>query len=288
MPAAEVAVDADLVRRLLAASAPELASAAVRLVAEGWDNVVHRVGDDHCVRMPRRASAVELLENEWRWLRELAPLVSVATPLPLLRGEPGEGYPFPWLLCRWVTGSVVAALPMSERDSLATDLAGALTSLHAVVAPGDAPVNPWRGVPIAERDAVVRPRILAWDGDRDVLLRAWDEAVAAPVHPGPARWLHGDPHPFNLVQAGGRLSGILDFGDVTGGDPASDLATAWWTFGPEGRRAFRERVDAAGRHDPHVWTRARGWAASFASAMEPGSPLDAVAHHTAAQLALAD
>ena len=45
------------------------------------------------------------------------------------------------------------------------------------------------------------------------------------------------------------------------------------------------RSDASGAYDPYVWTRAAGWAASFASAMAPGSPLEPVAHHIAHELA---
>ena len=89
------------------------------------------------------------------------------------------------------------------------------------------------------------------------------------------------------MQVGGRLSGLVDWGDVTGGDPANDLATAWWTFDPEQRRAFRARLNADGSpYDDAVWLRAAAWAAAFAALMAPGSPLHPVAEHTARQLVL--
>jgi aminoglycoside phosphotransferase (APT) family kinase protein len=37
-------------------------------------------------------------------------------------------------------------------------------------------------------------------------------------------WLDGDLHPGNMLVIGGRLSGVIDFGDLTSGDPATDLA----------------------------------------------------------------
>jgi aminoglycoside phosphotransferase (APT) family kinase protein len=84
-------------------------------------------------------------------------------------------------------------------------------------------------------------------------------------------WLHGDPHPGNLVAAEGRLTGLLDFGDMTAGDPACDLATAWLTFDAAGRAAFRDRADALadarGPLDPGRWRRAAGWALAMASAL---------------------
>ncbi|WP_158372022.1 phosphotransferase [Cellulosimicrobium cellulans] len=99
----------------------------------------------------------------------------------------------------------------------------------------------------------------------------WRDALLAPAWPGPLVWLHGDPHPGNLVAAGGHLAGLLDFGDMTAGDPACDLATAWLTFDARGRAAFRARADAVadarGPLDPGRWRRAAGWALVMASAL---------------------
>ena len=44
MPAAEVDVSADLVRRLLADQHPDLASLPVSFLASGWDNAMYRLG----------------------------------------------------------------------------------------------------------------------------------------------------------------------------------------------------------------------------------------------------
>jgi aminoglycoside phosphotransferase (APT) family kinase protein len=108
-------------------------------------------------------------------------------------------------------------------------------------------------------------------GARARLDAVWRDALLAPAWPGPLVWLHGDPHPGNLVAAGGHLAGLLDFGDMTAGDPACDLATAWLTFDAHGRAAFRARADAVadarGPLDPGRWRRAAGWALVMASAL---------------------
>ena len=44
---------------------------------------------------------------------------------------------------------------------------------------------------------------------------------------GPPVWIHGDLHPCNLLVTDGRLSAVLDFGNLTAGDPATDLSVAW-------------------------------------------------------------
>ena len=75
-------------------------------------------------------------------------------------------------------------------------------------------------------------------------------------------WIHGDLHPGNLLTAHGRLSGIIDFGDVTAGDPAYDLAVAWLAFDPAGRERFLAAT--GGGYDAPTWRRAHAWAASIA------------------------
>ena len=68
MPAAEVDVPAGLVRRLLAGQHPDLASLPVSFLANGWDNVLYRLGSRLLVRLPRRALGAEIIVNEQRWL----------------------------------------------------------------------------------------------------------------------------------------------------------------------------------------------------------------------------
>ena len=68
MPAAEVDIDVDLVRRLVASQFPELADRRVAPLASGWDNALFRLGDDLVVRLPRRQLGVPLIEHEQRWL----------------------------------------------------------------------------------------------------------------------------------------------------------------------------------------------------------------------------
>jgi aminoglycoside phosphotransferase (APT) family kinase protein len=65
----------------------------------------------------------------------------------------------------------------------------------------------------------------------DVVRRAWDQALAAPTDVEPT-WIHGDLHPRNILVDRGRLSAVIDWGDVTRGDPATDLAAIWMLFPP--------------------------------------------------------
>jgi aminoglycoside phosphotransferase (APT) family kinase protein len=116
-----------------------------------------------------------------------------------------------------------------------------------------------------------------------------DLGVSAPRWHGEPLWLHGDPHPLNLITDGHRLTGLIDFGDITAGDPASDLATAWLTFDDQGRRHFRAAYAESARADEGLWARSRGWAAVLAVAFLTGGgthgALQDVARHAVRQLA---
>ena len=289
-PPATFAVDLDLARRLVddqyAAHDRVGARGGLTHVGYGWDNALVRLGTELVLRLPVRDEAAPLIEKEARWLAEAVAPLAVATSVPVFVGTPTDYYPYPWQVCRWIDGWVVAAVPVAERGALVEPLADALAALHRP-APADAPDNEYRGVPLGPRAEIVAARIERWHGPRDGLRRAWAAAVPAPAWTGPSYWVHGDPHPLNLLvsEDGRRLAGIIDFGDLTYGDPACDLATAWWCFGPEDHARFRARLDATGRYDAHVWTRAAGWAASLASNMEAGCGLlEDVALHTAEQL----
>ncbi len=74
-----------------------------------------------------------------------------------------------------------------------------------------------------------------------------------------------------MLGAGGELCGVVDFGDLCSGDPATDLAAAWLVFDTEGRRVFSDTLEAGRPTDPDTWQRARGWALGMGSAMAAGS-----------------
>jgi len=80
-PPAEVTIDLPLVRALIEEQHNDLAHLPLTDIGEGWDNRLFRLGDDLAVRVPRRAISAALIEQEQRWLPQLAPQL----PLPNCR-----------------------------------------------------------------------------------------------------------------------------------------------------------------------------------------------------------
>ncbi len=98
------------------------------------------------------------------------------------------------------------------------------------------------GVPLAGRSEVLLRQLETTAlPEPDVLRRHWDRLVATPAWSGPPLWLHGDPHPGNVLVRAGTVSAVIDFGDLTAGDPATDLALAWLAFDRAARDLLRMR-----------------------------------------------
>jgi len=87
--------------------------------------------------------------------------------------------------------------------------------------------------------------------------------------------VHGDLHPANVLVHEGRISAVIDFGDITSGDPATDLSVGWMMFDHRERVTLRESV---GDVDEDTWARARGWALALAVAILAGSADNQVMH----------
>jgi aminoglycoside phosphotransferase (APT) family kinase protein len=279
-PAAELEIDEELVRHLLHEQQPELADLTVQIVANGWDNVVVRLGDDLSIRLPRRQASADLVLHEQQWLPELAPLLPLPIPAPVYAGVPDDRFPWPWSIGPWLPGEAASTAPPSDPQATAVVLANFVAALHRP-APADAPTNPFRGVHLQQRAEAVdqRTALLSDQIPARQVLSVWNDLRSTAPWTGPALWLHGDLHPSNMLTHEGRLSAVIDFGDITSGDPATDLAVAWMMFEPADRATFRETAAI----DDDTWRRAAGWALNLSLAYMTGddsTSMPAIGRHT--------
>ncbi len=274
-PEAEVDIHDTLVRGLLRDQHADLADLPLTFLDRGWDNTLYRLGKDYIVRLPRRQVAAQLIENEQRWLPELAARLPIAIPAPVRIGRPALGFPWCWSIVAWFGGETADLAEPAPSEALA--LSSLLKALHQA-APPDAPVNDVRGVPIADRAAPFLERVERLRPKTDLLTDAvmtvWEDARSAPDFTD-ARWLHGDLHARNVLVQDGKITGIIDWGDTTSGDVATDLASLWMLFDDA---AFRQ--EALAHYDPTAdeVRRAKGWAVMFGVVLLDTGLVDFPAH----------
>jgi aminoglycoside phosphotransferase (APT) family kinase protein len=260
-PTADIVIDLPIVSALLQEQHRDLAELPLTEIGEGWDNKLFRLGSELLVRLPRRAASAALIEHEQRWLPSLSRRLPLPVPVPLRAGHPGVGFPWSWSVAHWFPGETALRAPLEDPATAAVVVARFLHALHEP-APADAPKNPWRGVPLTARAKTLQEH-LNQVGDlvnRGAVLDLWERVVLTPPRAGAPVWIHGDLHPGNLVVSNGRLSAVIDFGDLCAGDPATDLAVAWMLLPQSARSIFRSAYGAPGAVDDDIWIRARGWA----------------------------
>ncbi|QDV20367.1 Phosphotransferase enzyme family protein [Gimesia panareensis] len=285
-PPAEIQVDLSLVRQLLLVDYPRLADARLFLVDEGWDNFTFRAGEHHAVRLPRRAVAVTLLKNEQRWLPILAPRLSLELPLPVHNGSAGPRFPWPWSVVHWIAGKTAETHNFPSADIRL--LAENLRALHQP-APEEAPQNPFRGVPLPTRTPGVEQRLHRQRHHPGVaeseLTTLWRSCCETPPA-DESVWIHGDLHPRNVIIREGALVGLIDWGDLAAGDPATDLACVWLLLDEPARRT--EFLETYGAEAPLI-QRALGWALHMGLALlDSGEPRHVTLGEATLQRVLAD
>lgn len=262
-------IDNKLAKKLVESQFPQWANLRVRPVeVDGHDNRTFHLGDEMTVRLPSGPGYVAAVEKENRWLPVLAPHLPLPIPEVLAVGAPGEDFPWPWSVRRWVEGETITRENVADHSALARALAEFLRALEGLPAVSGSPAgeppfagehNFHRGGDLRVYDGETR-ETLAEIGpflreDTALLHRIWERSLSTCWAETPV-WLHGDVAVGNLLVREGLLCGVIDFGTMGVGDPSSDLVMAWTFFTGESRRAFAEAMAL----DADTWDRARGWA----------------------------
>jgi aminoglycoside phosphotransferase (APT) family kinase protein len=254
-------ITADVAARLVAAQFPQWAALPVTPVTlDGYDNTTFRLGDELSIRLPSSDGSVAQVAKEHRWLPVLARQLPLPIPEPVAMGRPGDGFPRPWSVYRWIAGEPASEGQVADPAAFASALAGFLAALHAIDASDGPPPgahNFFRGGPLATWDEHTRQLIglAADDIDAKAATGVWDAALASTREQEPV-WVHGDLTASNMLVAGGALHAVIDFGGVAVGDPAYDLVMQWEFFAGDSAAAFRRGLHL----DEATWARGRGWA----------------------------
>jgi aminoglycoside phosphotransferase (APT) family kinase protein len=271
MHADEITITLQTATTLVAQHCPQWRDMPITpVLSTGTDHTMFRLGEDMALRFPKRPSSVAQVEKEHVFLPLMARRLSWPIPSPVAAMPATTAFPYPWSVCKWIEGEVLAATADLDEIALATDLARFLSQLHALELP-DLPSpgshNFGRGVPLQQRDGVTRQAIqeVADAFDTDALITSWETCLAAKPYRDPPVPIHGDLVPSNVLMRGARLASIIDWGGLAQGDPACDLIVAWHFLTPPSTDVVRDLVNC----DDDEWLRGLGWALSVAALQLP-------------------
>jgi aminoglycoside phosphotransferase (APT) family kinase protein len=246
----EVEVTPELATALIESQCPALAPVTLAAMGAGWDNTAYLVNGEWVFRFPRRTIAVPLLESEARVLPALAPRLPFPIPRPEWFGRPDTTYRWPFLGYRRLAGRVASDVGLSDsaRAGLAGPLAQFLRALHDIpVAEAEAwgaPPDAFGRLDGARLEKMIRPALVELI-ERGVIedaapwLAILEAGLGALPLEGPLALVHGDFYSRHvLVDEGGRMTGVIDFGDMHLGHPAVDLSVAWTLLPVRARPEF--------------------------------------------------
>ncbi len=236
-----MADDAARYRAAIAAALPDLTIHTFRFLAEGWDNAAWEVNGEFVFLFPKRAEIAASQKMQSGLLRSLAPFLPVAVPRIDYMVHSAD-LPYSFIGYRKLPGVPLAkaAANLVEPERLAARIGAFLTALHhfpaedaALFGMPDTTPQAWRAqyVSMLTELRALFPRLTPPERERTEALFATylDDPVHfrfAPV------LLHRDLGGDHLLldPRTGDLTGVIDWGDISIGDPAQDfcgLPAAW-------------------------------------------------------------
>jgi aminoglycoside 2''-phosphotransferase len=249
-------MDAQACRETLERCLPDLCIRTVRPITTGWDSYVLEVNGELIFRFPRRPEIEAGLEKEVRLLPELAP----ALPLPVPRfefvGHRREGCPRPFVGYRKLPGVALdpEVLKPGRVPHIARQLGSFLSALQrfprqeaARLGVPDATPAEWRRQ-YRELYERMREQVFPLLGPRvqTNVAAFWEGHLACDEHfHFEPVLLHRDLTAEHILYdpERGTLTGIIDWGDASIGDPAFDFTGPFFDYG----RDFVEQMLAAYR-----------------------------------------
>lgn len=262
MHADELDLSTEVAARLVVALLPGIAPGDVqRVTSTATTSHIFRIGTGLTARFPMiRAdarAARTAIAAEHRAMAELARHSPLPAPEPVAIGVPDPEFPMPWSVQTWVPGTVAGPESISTSDAAARDLGGLLAALRSVPTQGRTFAGPGRGGDLAEHDHWVqqcleRSRELLPVSELADLWARWRGLERS----GPDVMSHRDLIPANLLNADGRLTGVLDTGGFCPADPALDLVVGWHLLDGPRRSLLREYLGSSDLE----WERGAAWA----------------------------
>lgn len=258
----QLTVSLQTVRQLVTDQFPHWQSLSIKAIdSEGTVNAIFRIGNQYTARFPLQPQAPEAvlqwLKSEAEAARELLGQTRFPTPEPVALGEPGAGYPLPWSVQTWLPGVPATNEDPGESVFFAHDLAEFIQDVRAIDTRGRTFNGKNRGGDLQAHDSWMETCFRNSERLLDVpkLRRVWQRMRELP-RAAPDVMTHGDLTPGNVLVQGGRLTGVIDVGELGPADPALDLVAAWHLLEAGPRKILMDQLGA----DDLEWARGRAWA----------------------------
>jgi macrolide phosphotransferase len=209
-------------------------------------------------------------------LAAIAANLPVRVPEPVYVAGPSRRFPLGVAGYALVEGTPLGSVPpltSAEATRLGQDVGRFLAALHA--APDrlarEAGLPSLGPTEIAADLARLRSRLPDWSGAPEWIGEALEQCAAELAGPLPEALVHDDLHGAHvLVDDERHLTGVIDWGELKGADPARDLLF----FLPAGPRVLEALLETYGQPDPAgllrraYWYRLHRAAAQIAEALE--------------------
>ncbi|HLI05843.1 MAG TPA: phosphotransferase [Ktedonobacteraceae bacterium] len=229
-------MDTDLYLNLIRRNFPHIAIQMVRPVTRGWDSFVLDINDAFIFRFPLRDDVIPYLEKELCLLPQLEQALSVPVPHFTYIGEGDEHYPYTFVGYPKIAGQSLENKQITDEQlmKLAPALATFLNELHGfpleramrLLVESHTPEQ-WRER-YRERYEDIRRRVFPLL-DANLCAKSvthWESFLSnESLFTFRPALIHGDlgcEHIFCDPERG-VLTGVIDWGDATIGDPALDF-----------------------------------------------------------------
>lgn len=239
---------------------PEFDSLLIEKMSEGGhDHHSYHLGNHFSLRFPSAYEYSTQVIKEYTYCKILQNGLDIPITSPIALGIPSVLFPFHFTINEWIDGETVSATNITNKIQFANDLANFLNNLHKCeIKNGPLPSkqNFYRGGSLTYyHDETIQAIKNCSDFDQKRCLEIWMKGVKSP-YSQKAVWIHGDVAVGNLLVRNGKLSAVIDFGNMAIGDPACDYVMAWTYFDCITRPIFIKSLNT----DKDTLNRTRAWA----------------------------
>lgn len=211
----------------------------IRLLDEGWDNLVYLVNDTFIFRFARREFGIDCIENEIALLPLIAKQVAFPLSAPRYIGHPTPLYPYPFAGYKMIEGLPLcdASNTLVQDKKFAITLASWLKELHAIPV-AEEPMPPLKGdqtwrLDLTHRMTRCNENLSHYEAyfleagfSKASLQTVINVLPKLNLTDTIKSYLHGDLYSRHIIvnPAISMPSGLIDWGDTHIGNPGIDLA----------------------------------------------------------------